>query len=526
MKNNALLKLLDINKKYDDGFIAIQNFSLEVNKGEFVTLLGPSGCGKTTILKIIGGFEQVTRGKILYNGLDIKDLGIIDRPTSTVFQDYALFPNMTVSQNIKYGLKLMRTPIDNIDKQVYKEADKIFIDKQKIANKKIKELSKERINLEKLINKLSKKYEKNKYIFEIKDMRRPQYLAELDFLYTELEKNDLPNTKFKERFKEEFIDFLNGLFSFFRINKSIDHDYSKKHPIEQKIIKLKKAYRTKKNIDDKFDKLSDRYNDLDYDVSYWQNYPQLQKEIFEKKNITRKLNNSEIEERLKNVIKLVGLEGKENSLPSELSGGMQQRVALARSIVIQPEIILLDEPLSALDAKVKTQLQDEIKRLHKELGITFILVTHDQEEALKLSDKIVVMVDGKIEQIGSPEEIYDTPKNLFVASFVGKANIYKLMENENNFNFCGHNFNLEIKKQENKSTYFMIRPEDFSIVENKQGMINDILVKDVKYTGLFYDLICVFKDTTINIKSITNIEKNSYIGLNLKQENIHIIYDN
>lgn len=525
MRNNVLLKLLDINKKYDDGFVAIQNFSLEVNKGEFVTLLGPSGCGKTTILKIIGGFEQVTRGKILYNGIDIKDLDIIDRPTSTVFQDYALFPNMTVSQNIKYGLKIMRTPIENIDKQVYIEAEKIFNEKKKLAAKKIKELSKERINLEKLINKLSRKYEKNKNIFEIKDMRRPQYLAEIDFLYSELEKVDLPPNKFSQRLQEGFIDIINGFLSFLRINKSIDHDYSKKHPIEQKIIKLKKAYRAKKNIDDKFDKLSDRYNDLDYDVSYWQNYPQLQKEAFERKNITRRLNNQEIEERLKNVIKLVGLEGKENSLPSELSGGMQQRVALARSIVIQPEIILLDEPLSALDAKVKTQLQDEIKRLHKELGITFILVTHDQEEALKLSDKIVVMVNGKIEQIGSPEEIYDTPQNLFVASFIGKANIYKLMDDENDFIFCGHKFDVKINKQENKTTYFMIRPEDFSIVENNEGLLNNIFVKDVNYTGLFYDLTCCFEDTTINIKSITHIEKDSYIGLNLNKENIHVIYE-
>lgn len=525
MKNNVLLKLLDINKKYDDGFVAINNFSLEVNKGEFVTLLGPSGCGKTTILKIIGGFEQLTRGKILYNGIDIKDLDIIDRPTSTVFQDYALFPNMTVSQNIKYGLKLMRTPIENIDKQVYVEAEKIFNEKTKIANKKIKELSKERINLEKLISKLSRKYEKNKNIFEIKDMRRPQFLAEIDYLYSELEKIDLPHIKLSEKIKESFIDMVNGFLSFLRLNKSIDRDYSKKHPIEQKIIKLKKAYRSKRNIDDKIDRLSDRYNDLDYDVSYWQNYPQLQKESFERKNITRKLNNQEIEQRLKEVIKLVGLEGKEDSLPSELSGGMQQRVALARSIVIQPEIILLDEPLSALDAKVKTQLQDEIKRLHKELGITFILVTHDQEEALKLSDKIVVMVDGSVEQIGTPEEIYDTPKNLFVASFVGKANIYKLTDGEQEFNFCGQKFDLKIDKKEDKSTYFMIRPEDFNIVENNTGLLNNIYVNDVNYTGLFYDLVCSFEDTIINIKSITNIKKDSYIGLNLNKDNIHIIYE-
>ncbi|MDE6289607.1 MAG: ABC transporter ATP-binding protein, partial [Ureaplasma sp.] len=120
MSRQLILKLQRIQKKYDDGFQAIKDFDLDIYKSEFVTLLGPSGCGKTTLLKIIGGFEQLTKGKILYNGIDIKDLSITQRPTSTVFQDYALFPNMTVEQNIKYGLKLMRTELENIPDIVYK----------------------------------------------------------------------------------------------------------------------------------------------------------------------------------------------------------------------------------------------------------------------------------------------------------------------------------------------------------------------------------------------------------------------
>ncbi|MBU3830769.1 MAG: ABC transporter ATP-binding protein, partial [Candidatus Ureaplasma intestinipullorum] len=114
-----ILQLVNVNKTYDDGFVAIKNFNLSINKGEFVTLLGPSGCGKTTMLKIIGGFEDPTKGKILYNGLDIKDMPIVKRPTSTVFQDYALFPNMTVTQNIQYGLKLIRTNSNNIPKNMF-----------------------------------------------------------------------------------------------------------------------------------------------------------------------------------------------------------------------------------------------------------------------------------------------------------------------------------------------------------------------------------------------------------------------
>jgi spermidine/putrescine transport system ATP-binding protein len=135
----------------------------------------------------------------------------------------------------------------------------------------------------------------------------------------------------------------------------------------------------------------------------------LQVEQFEKKFTTRKITKKEIFQKTMNIIKKVGLEGKENKYPEELSGGMQQRVALARSLVIEPEIILLDEPLSALDAKVRKEMQYELKRLHNELGLTFILVTHDQEEALTLSDKIVVMSRGRIRQIGTAKEIYDDP---------------------------------------------------------------------------------------------------------------------
>lgn len=523
-----ILQLTNIQKKYDDGFVAIDNFNLEIEKGEFVTFLGPSGCGKTTILKVIGGFEQATRGKLLYNGIDIKDLNIVDRPTSTVFQDYALFPNMTVEQNIKYGLKLMRTPLDNVNPAVYQQAEKIFNEATKLKNKKIKEIEKERIALKAAIDKLEKKYQKNENIYQIKDYRRPQYLAEINILYDKLDLEIENGYKPKFYFREWIKAKLNSLNAIFKIKKRYKLDLSKWHPIEQEILKLKKYYHQKKPIDEKLDKLQEKYNDLDYWISYWETYPQIKRESFEKRNITRKLNQEEIKKRCDDVIALVGLKGKEKSLPADLSGGMQQRVALARSIVIEPEIILLDEPLSALDAKVRQQLQVELKRLHKELGITFILVTHDQEEALMLSDKIVVMSNGKIEQIGHPEEIYDTPNNLWVANFIGKANIYKKDDGIDNFNFCDVNFEMNINYPDNENkydVYFMIRPEDFNIVKNSTGVINDVFVKSVNYTGLFYDVCCVYKDTTINIKSITNVEENIHVGINLKKENIHTIYE-
>lgn len=522
-----ILQLLNINKTYDDGFQAIKNFNLEVYKGEFVTLLGPSGCGKTTMLKIIGGFEQPTKGKILYNGLDIKDMPISDRPTSTVFQDYALFPNMNVKQNIKYGLKLMRTPLADVSENVYKEAHQVKLEAEKKARKEIAKVEKERIELKKDLLKLDKKYEQNEFLLKIKDMRRPQYLAAIDELYNELEETYGENYVSKMSAGQQMLDFLNGGLSFFRIPKQFNVISKEMNEIEKEIYTLKKWYRYKKPIDEKYDRISDKYNDLDYWVSYWETYPESKKELFEKRNITRRLNNEEINERLERVIKLVGLEGKEKSYPSELSGGMQQRVALARSIVIEPEIILLDEPLSALDAKVRHQLQDELKRLHKELGITFILVTHDQEEALMLSDKIVVMSNGQIEQNGTPNEVYDHPENLWVANFIGRANIFEgiyLGQGKVSFNdiVVQTNFNDQ-QFSEGEPVKVMIRPEDFDIVESGAGNLNDAIVDNVTYKGLLYDIACKYGDENITVEGINNIATNVRIGLKVDPEDVHLI---
>ena len=522
-----ILQLVNVNKTYDDGFVAIKNFNLTINKGEFVTLLGPSGCGKTTMLKIIGGFEDPTKGKLLYNGLDIKDMPIVKRPTSTVFQDYALFPNMTVTQNIQYGLKLIRTNSNNIPKNMFIKANKVYNDALKFADKKINDIKKKRISIKKDINKLDKKYNKNPKLFKIKDMRRPEFLAALDFLYDELEKYDQKVSK--STLKQNFLINLNLIFNFFRIPFNLKVSPKNMNNIEKEIFELKKYYYYKKNIDDKYDKLQEKYNDLDYDISYWQNYPQSQKESFEKRNITRKLTKEEIEQKTKYVIKLVGLEGKEDKYPSDLSGGMQQRVALARSIVIEPEILLLDEPLGALDAKVRKQLQDEIKRLHRELGLTFILVTHDQEEALMLSDKIVVMSEGKIEQIGSPNEIYDSPENLWVAKFIGRANILNgTMISNDTVEFydvvCNVNINENIHKDD--KVKIVIRPEDIDIVKNKKGVLNDVEILDVIYKGLLYDIKCKYKENIINVESTDNVEIGSIVGLKFDLSDIHLIKEN
>ena len=259
--NENIIELKHLTKKFEDGFLAVSDFNLEVKKGEFVTFLGPSGCGKTTTLRMIAGFDLPTEGQILLNGRDITKLPPYQRPINTVFQRYALFPHMNIYENIAFGLRQKKT-------------------------------------------------------------------------------------------KEDVI-----------------------------------------------------------------------------------------KEKVKKVLDLVDLEGFEGRSVQTLSGGQQQRIAIARALVNEPEILLLDEPLGALDLKMRKEMQLELKQMHDELGITFIYVTHDQEEALTMSDRIVVMSEGRIQQLGTPEDIYNEPKNAFVADFIGESNIFNgIMTGKLRARFCGGEF--------------------------------------------------------------------------------------
>lgn len=241
---NSLLSLLDIDKSFSENKV-LKKISFDVMSGEFITLLGPSGCGKTTILRIIAGLENPDNGRVILDGDDVTSWAPNKRGVNMVFQNYALFPHMSVAENVGYGLK-------------------------------------------------------------VKGIKKPE------------------------------------------------------------IIK-----------------------------------------------------------KVKKTLELVQLEGFESRKPSELSGGQKQRVAIARAIINEPKLLLLDEPLSALDLQLRRQMQIELKTLQKKLGITFIYITHDQEEALNMSDTIVVINEGNLIQIGTPAEVYDTPKTSFVATFVGNANLLK-----------------------------------------------------------------------------------------------------
>ena len=354
-----IIELIGVDKEFD-GTLAIENLSLYIHKGEFVTLLGPSGCGKSTTLRMIAGFEMPTRGQILLNGKDITAVPPYERPINTVFQRYALFPHLNVYDNIAYGLKLKRF--------------------------------------------------KNTYVKNGKEIT--------------------------------------------------------------KTVKLSKA---------------------------------------------------EIDAKVSRVLKLVDLEEFEKRDVSTLSGGQQQRIAIARAIVNEPEILLLDEPLGALDLKMRKDMQLELKAMHDKLGITFIYVTHDQEEALTMSDMIVVMKDGKVQQVGTPIDIYNEPKNAFVADFIGESNIFSgTIVGDRKVRFINRVFDCVDDFPVNDKVDVVVRPEDVVICDAGQGDVDGKIVSSV-FKGVHYEMTFVVGKTEIVIQDTVERKVGDECGIKIAPDSIHIM---
>ena len=338
------LELKEIKKSFTEGEAVLDNISLEISKGEFITLLGSSGCGKTTTLRIIAGLEQPDAGSVWLDGREVTGLEPNQRDVNTVFQNYALFPHMNVAENIGYGLKLKKVP------------------------------------------------------------------------------------------------------------------------------------------------------------------------------------KSEIRKKVSQMLELVQLEGYEKRKPSELSGGQKQRVAIARALVNNPKVLLLDEPLGALDLKLRQDMQYELIRLKNELGITFLYVTHDQEEALTMSDTIVVMNQGYIQQIGTPERIYNEPENAFVADFIGESNIIpSLMLKDRLVQILGVPFAcVDEGFGQNKPVDVVIRPEDIDIVPVEQGQLVGT-VTSVTFKGMQYDIIVDFRGFKWLIQTTDHSPEGARIGVKIDPDGFHIM---
>ena len=238
----------------------------------------------------------------------------------------------------------------------------------------------------------------------------------------------------------------------------------------------------------------------------------------------KKLPKEEIDRKVKEMLKLVALEGYEKRSIESLSGGQQQRIAIARALVNEPKVLLLDEPLGALDLKLRQEMQTELKRIQQKLGITFIFVTHDQEEALSMSDTIVVMNKGKIQQMGTPEDIYNEPKNSFVARFIGESNIFDgIMLDDFKVEFCGKVFDCVDKGfEKNENIEVVIRPEDIKMVEPNEGMLKGIVTSTV-FKGVHYEILVKENDRVWMLHNTKSAEVGSELGMDIYPEDIHIM---
>lgn len=238
----------------------------------------------------------------------------------------------------------------------------------------------------------------------------------------------------------------------------------------------------------------------------------------------KKLPKEIIAEKVRKALEVVDLTGFEKRSISTLSGGQQQRIAIARSIVNEPEILLLDEPLGALDLKMRKEMQLELKAMHKRLGITFIYVTHDQEEALTMSDTIVVMADGSIQQIGTPEMIYNEPKNTFVADFIGESNIFTgVMPKDKQVRFCGKAFAcLDEGFEKDEPVDVVVRPEDVKITDPEKGMLKG-RVTSVIFKGIHYQILVQCGRNEIEIQSTSTPKVGDLVGLVIEEDGIHVM---
>ena len=343
MNKNVLIRLNGISKSFD-GESVLDRINLEIHDKEFITLLGPSGCGKTTTLRMIGGFEVPDEGDVFFDGKRINDVPPYQRQVNTVFQRYALFPHLNVFDNIAFGLRIQKTP------------------------------------------------------------------------------------------------------------------------------------------------------------------------------------DEEIRTKVKDMLAMVNLKGFERRKVSTLSGGQQQRVAIARALVNQPKVLLLDEPLAALDLKLRKDMQNELKNIQHQTGITFIYVTHDQEEALSMSDTVVVMAHGRIQQIGTPTDIYNEPVNAFVADFIGESNIVDgVMLEDYRVRLAGHTFDcVDGGFEKNESVDVVIRPEDVDVVAPEKGMLCG-LVTGVTFKGVHYEIIVDVKGFKWMIQTTDFVAEGETIGLSIDPDAFHIM---
>ena len=412
----AKLKFINVNKVYANNVQAVFDFNLDIGDKEFVVFVGPSGCGKSTTLRMVAGLEEITSGEIYIDNLLINDVPPKDRNIAMVFQNYALYPHMTVFDNMAFSLQLRKElfPVYTIEdeKGFFAEVD------------------------------------------------------EIEAKYAALQKEGVAKLKAKKAIKEEIKDFIyrNKLAKEMEIVKARDHHKARvmtfDHDKVEELEKQLDAAQTKEEKTALMEEIEKVRANLNMPAFEYRRY-----------------NKQEITEKVVEVSRTIGLEQYLKRKPAALSGGQRQRVALGRAIVRNPKVFLMDEPLSNLDAKLRVQMRTEIAKLHKQLGVTMIYVTHDQTEAMTMATKIVCMKDGYIQQIGTPRELFNAPNNLFVAGFIGSPSMnfipgtfdgkaFRFAEADISVNLDKKNIDL-LKNYVGKEIILGIRPENIVFENDK-----------------------------------------------------------
>ncbi len=409
-------------KKKDDGakkrkgdFLAVRDFNMEIEDGEFIVFVGPSGCGKSTTLRMIAGLEEITAGDLYIGDRLVNDVEPKDRDIAMVFQNYALYPHMTAGENIGFGLKMRKVATPKNDEN---GNPVLAIDK-----KKIRELK----NSLKTVH-IDIRYAEENDVERVFKYRLCGIKAEYEKLLKE--KNAALDGKSGEQAKEILLSFserekaISDLVNeVLAAQKAVINEirlrYAGKNEKAEEAGKLAKelANRASVNLGDIRESdiklaLTERKKKLERDLEYYTNTPV---QVYEYRHIPKE----EIEKKVKWASEVLGVTELLDIKPKAMSGGQRQRIALGRAIVREPKVMLLDEPLSNLDAKLRTTMRSEIVKLHNELKTTFIYVTHDQIEAMTMGTRIVVMKLGVIQQIDNPTNLFDFPENKFVAGFIG-----------------------------------------------------------------------------------------------------------